>query len=454
MTMKVLVYGGGARNHAICDKYGNSQHVDKVYFANGNPGVYFTHKGKKGLIEVVNFNDFDELADFCVKNNVSLVDVGPEKPLSAGIIDVLNAKGIATVGPKKEYCVLESDREFTDKLLQKIGVPKPEWKAFDNAEKAKEYVKKINYQVVVKANGLADGKGAIVCDNVQDALNAIDLIMVKKQFGESGEKVVIEERKYGTEISFFVFMDGKHALPMKMFAQDYKKAFDDDDKVNIGEFEGNPNTGGAGSYCPHKLMSPWLVNRIIKEIVNPTVKAIYNDFKWNYKGILYFGLNLDPYDALEVFEINVRWGDPEGQVLMRKLSSDLYEIGMATWEGKLNQIELKYNTQHYVNIVGMEGKSKGSRSWYKGYPGRSGYDHKISGLDKLDDGIALYFGGVCLNPNKELLTLRGRVLNVVAGDKTLEEARKKAYENIQKIKFLDHRNNNKNCMRFRNGIGL
>lgn len=452
--MKVLVYGGGARNHAICDKYGNSQHVDRVFWANGNPGVYSTIKGKKGLIEVVQLESFEDVAEFCIKNNVSLVDVGPEKPLSAGIVDVLNAKGIATVGPKKEYCVLESDREFTDKLLQKIGVPKPEWKAFDDPEKAKGYVRKIRYQVVVKANGLADGKGAIVCNNVHEALNAIDLIMVQKAFGESGDKIVIEERKYGTEISFFVFMDGKHALPMNMFAQDYKKAFDDDDKANISEFGGNPNTGGTGSYCPHRLMSPWLINRIIKEIVNPVVNTIYNDLKWNYKGILYFGLNLDPYDNLEVFEINVRWGDPEGQVLMRKLSTDLYEIGMALWESKLNQIELKYNNQYYVNIVGMEGKSKGSKSWYKGYPGRSGYDHRISGLDKLDDGVALYFGGVRLNQKEELLTLRGRVLNVVAGDKTLEGARKKAYENIEKIKFPDHRNNNKNCMRYRKSIGL
>ena len=452
--MKVLVYGGGARNHAICDKYGNSPNVSKVYFANGNPGILFTTKGKRGLIENVEFSDFNEVAEFCVENKVNLVDIGSETPLSAGLADIIHEKGIPTVGPLKKFCILESDRAFTDDMLKRIGVPKPEYKVFDNPEKAKHYARKIGYQVVVKANGLAAGKGAIVCDDVQDAIDAIELIMEKKEFGDSGNRVVIEERKYGTEISFFVFMDGKNALPLRMFAQDYKRAFDDDDKEYLEIFGSNPNTGGTGSYCPHKLMSPWLINRIIKEIVNPTVNEIYSNLKWDYKGIMYFGLNIDPYDNLDVFEINVRWGDPEAQVLLRKLSSDLFEIGMAIWEGNLDKIELKWNNQHYVNIVAMEGRSKGSRSWYKGYPGRCGDKHLITGLDDVDPSVALFFGGVILDNNSRPLTLKGRVLNVIAGDKTLESAREKAYNNIKKISFVDHKNSSKNCMRYRKTIGL
>jgi len=451
--MKVLVYGSGGRDHCLADKYGDSQHVDKVYFAPGNPGALYTPKGKRGLIERIPIKDFREIADFCIKNKVELVDVGSENPLEEGLIDVLNEKGIKTIGPKKEYVRIESDRAFTDYLLEEIGVSKPEFKVFDNPEDAKRYVRNIGYQVVVKANGLAAGKGCIVCDDVEEAEKAIEDIMVKKIFGDSGNKIVIEERKYGTELSFFVYLDGEHILPLKMFAQDYKRAFDPDDKESIEKFGGNPNTGGTGAYCPHRLAKPWLINRIIKEIVNPTVDAIYNKLGWNYKGVLYFGLNLDPYNNLDVFEINVRHGDPEWLVIARKLSTDLFEIGMAVWEGKLDQIKQVWNNQYYVDVVAMEGRSKAARGWNKGYPGRYGKGHKIVGLDKIEPGIAVYFAGVDEDPEKGLVTYGGRVLHIVAGDNTLEGARDKAYRNIEKIRFIDHRNNNQNCMRYRKTIG-
>ncbi len=451
--MKVLVYGSGGRDHCLADKYGDSQHVDKVYFAPGNPGVLYTPKGKRGLIERIPIKDFREIADFCIENKVELVDVGSENPLEEGLIDVLNEKGIKTIGPKKEYVKIESDRSFTDYLLEEIGVSKPEFKVFDNPEDAKRYVRNIGYQVVVKANGLAAGKGCIVCDDVEEAEKAIEDIMVKKIFGDSGNKIVIEERKYGTELSFFVYLDGEHILPLKMFAQDYKRAFDPDDKESIEKFGGNPNTGGTGAYCPHRLAKPWLINRIIKEIVNPTVDAIYNKLGWNYKGVLYFGLNLDPYNNLDVFEINVRHGDPEWLVIARKLSTDLFEIGMAVWEGKLDQIKQVWNNQYYVDVVAMEGRSRAARGWNKGYPGRYGKGHKIVGLDKIEPGIAVYFAGVDEDPEKGLVTYGGRVLHIVAGDNTLEGARDKAYRNIEKIRFIDHRNNNQNCMRYRKTIG-
>ncbi len=452
--MKVLVYGSGGRDHCLADKYGDSQHVNKVYFAPGNPGILYTPKGRRGLIERVPIQNFEDIANFCVENNVDLVDVGSENPLEEGLIAVLNEKGIRTVGPKKEYVRIESDRAFTDELLTKIGVPKPEYRVFDDPDEAKKYVRNIGYQVVVKANGLAAGKGCIVCDDVDDAEDAIHKIMVEKVFGDSGNRVVIEERKYGVELSFFVYLDGEHIFPLKMFAQDYKRAFDPDDQESIEKFGGNPNTGGTGAYCPHRLAKPWLINRIIKEIVNPTVDAIYNKLGWKYKGVLYFGLNLDPYDNLEVFEINVRHGDPEWLVIARKLSTDLFEIGTAVWEGKLDQIKQVWNNQYYVDVIAMEGRSKAARGWNKGYPGRYGKGHKIKGLDKIEPGIAVYFAGVDEDSEKGLVTYGGRVLHIVAGDNTLERAREKAYRNIEKIIFEDHNNNGKNCMRYRETIGF
>ncbi|MFZ7113678.1 MAG: phosphoribosylamine--glycine ligase [Desulfatiglandales bacterium] len=451
--MNVLVYGSGGRDHCLADSYANSQHVDKVYLTPGNPGILYTPKGRRGLIEVVRLEPFSAVADFCIEKKIDLVDVGSENPLEEGLIDILNERGIRTVGPRKEFVRLESDRAFTDDLLKRIGVPKPEYRIFDDPEKAREYVRDIGYQVVVKANGLAAGKGAIVCEDLDDAEAAIKQIMVDKVFGVSGDRIVIEERKYGTEISFYAYLDGRHAMPLRMFAQDYKPAFDPDDHEAIERFGGNLNTGGTGCYCPHKLVSPWLVNRIIKEIVNPTVDAIYNDLGWVYKGVLYFGLNLDPYDQLDVFEINVRHGDPEWEVLARKLSTDLFEIGMAVWEGTLDRVKQVWNQQHYVDVIAMEGRSKASRGWNKGYPGRYGKGHRILGLDKLDKGIAVYFAGVDQDEEKGLVTYGGRVLHVIAGDTTLEGAREKAYRNIDRIVFEDNNNSGANCLRYRKTIG-
>ena len=454
---KVLVYGSGGRDHCLADKYGDSQHVEKVYFAPGNPGVLYTPKGKRGLIELAPISDaanFKEVAAFCKENKVDLVDVGSENPLSAGLIDVLDSEGIPAVGPKSEFARIESDRAFTDYLLKSADVGKPEYRVFFDPKKAREYVKNIGYQVVVKANGLAAGKGALVCEDVSDALAAIDDIMVKKVFGDSGNRVVIEERKYGAEISFFAYLDGSHVLPLRMFCQDYKPAFDSDDVESIEKFGGNLNTGGTGCYCPHKLVADPLVNRIVREVVNPTVNVIYNEYGWNYKGAIYFGLNLDPDNRLEVFEINVRHGDPEFQVLARKLSTDFFELGMAVWEGKLDQVKQVWNQQHYVDVIGMEGRSKASRGWNPGYPKRYGKGHRIVGLDDLDKGIAVYFAGVDDNEEKGLVTWGGRVLHLIAGEETLEKARQKAYENIAKISFEDHKNDGANCMRYRDTVGL
>jgi phosphoribosylamine--glycine ligase len=456
--MKVLVYGSGGRDHCLAEKYGDSHYVDKVYVTPGNPGMALGPKGEKGLIEVVKHIDtFGDVADFCVKNKVALVDVGSENPLSGCLVDMLKERKIKTVGPEQIFCQLESDRNFTDLLLQAKGVPKPEFRTFHDPVNAREYVRNIGYQVVVKANGLAAGKGSIVCDDVPDAEKAIERIMVEKEFGRSGDRVVIEERKYGAEISFFVYLDGIHVWPLRMFAQDYKPAFDDDDFEAIRKFGGNTNTGGTGCYCPHKLIDERgdkIFNRIIKEVVNPTANLVYNDLGWNYKGVLYFGLNLDEQDNLDVFEINVRHGDPEWEVLARKLKTDLFEIGMAVNEGTLDSVKQVWNKQYYVDVIAMEGRSKAAKGWNKGYPGRYGKGHEIHGLGDIERGIAVYFAGVDEDAKKGLVTYGGRVLHVVAGDLTLDGAIRKAYRNIELLKFEDHNNNGANCMRFRKTIGL
>ena len=512
---RVLVYGSGARDHCLCEEYAESSHVEKVFFVPGNPGVNYTHKGKKGIIKQIPIKDFDEIAKFCKENDVNLVDVGSENPLEEGLVDVLTDAGIPCIGPKKEYVRLENDREFTDKLLSKIGKEKfgyeyeikPEWKSFTNPEEAKKYVKKIGYQVVVKANGLAKGKGAIVCNDVDDAIEAIDTIMIEKKFGKSGNKVIIEERKYGKEISFFAYLDGKHVLPLRMFAQDYKPAFDPENILEIfyhhygretsgKKFSGirrglqetgircpgnleqmtederdeflisklkeknirliNSNTGGTGCYCPHKEAAPHLINTIIRKIVNPVVEEIYYELGWKYKGVLYFGLNRDPDGNLSVFEINVRHGDPEAEVILRKLQVDFYELGTAVTEGTLDSFKPKWNPNYYVDVIAMVGKGKDKKgAWYPGYPERYGKGYKIAGIEEVDEkGVTIFYSGVDIDAEKGLVTRGGRVLHIVASSSnSLSEAVEKAYRNIEKIKFIDHNNNNENCMRYRRTIG-
>jgi phosphoribosylamine--glycine ligase len=517
---KVLVFGSGGRDQCLAQEYAESPHVQKVYIMTGTPGIEYTAHGKKGHIERVTpkgLNSFKETAefcrDFCMENGVNLVDVGSENPLDQGLIDVLYAAGIPAIGPPKQYAVIENNREFTAKMLSKIGKErygnefaiKPEWRSFTDPEEAKKYVRRIGYQTVVKANGLAAGKGAIVCDDVPDALEAIDTIMVQKKFGDSGNKVVIEERKYGNEISFFAYLDGESAWPLKMFAKDYKPAFDPDDLVGMFEFKyglegsplrrgiqelglkfdrdieslpeeekikyldealrkskrkpANPNTGGTGCVAPHRLVKPPLVNRIIREMVNPVTNEIYNRLGWKYKGVLYFGLNLDPDGNLQDFEINIRHGDPEWEVIARKLQTDLYEIGMATWEGKLDQLEQRWNDNHYVDVVAMLGRSKDANSggWFQTYPGRHGpgknaRGYKIEGLDEMERGTALFYAGVDKD-ERGLVANSGRVLHVVSSSPSLQESVEKAYRNVGKIKILDHNNGDRDIVRFRKSIG-
>jgi phosphoribosylamine--glycine ligase len=452
--MKVLVCGSGGRDHCLADNYADSQHVDEVYLVPGNPGVLYTPKGQRGSIKLAKVSDFAQLIDLCVEKKVDLVDVGSENPLKEGLIDALTSKGIPCVGPLAQFVAIEDKRSFTNALLDKFRIPKPRWMAFTDPESAKKHIRNVGYQVVVKDENVAAGKGSLVCEDASDACQAVDDLFAK-QYGNVGEKIIVEERKHAIEISAFAYLDGKNVMPLRMFAQDYKPAFDSDDTESISQFGGNLNTGGTGCYCPHKLFTPQLMNRIISEIINPfAYEVVYGELGWGYKGVLYFGLGLDEWGRLWVYEINVRHGDPEWEVLARKLSTDLFEIGMAVWNGTLDKIKQVWNQRYYVDVIAMEGKSKAARGWNKGYPGRYGKGHRIVGLNEVGKDIAIYFAGVDEDQYKGLVTFGGRVLHVVAGDLILENARKKAYENIRKIAFLDHYNDEVNCMRFREQIAL
>jgi phosphoribosylamine--glycine ligase len=522
MGEKVLVYGSGGRDHALADEYIESPHVDKVFFAPGNPGINHTRKGQRGYIEQVpHVRDFEDVVRFCKDNEVGLVDVGSESPLSQGLVDVLHEAGLACVGPKREYTSIEGDRAFTNAILGKIGI-KPEWRVFDPgpdatekkrkeiAKEAKRYVRDVGYQVVVKAGGLGAGKSGFCCSNPREAEEAIDRIIVDREFavhGPNSLRVIIEARKEHQEISFFAYLDGKTYLPLKMFAQDYKPAYDPYDALSMlyhrygrnvrdirrglqenqvripenleelseGERDrilasllkeenvrlANPNTGGTGCYCPHKLVEEeWVTNKILREVVNPFVNIVYNELGWDYRGVLYFGLNLNPDNSLSVFEVNVRHGDPEWEVIARKMKTDLFEIALATCKGRLDELkrdlpkgEVEWNSRHYVDVVAMVGRSRdpGGR-WYPGYPGRYGSGYKITGLDEMDRGVVLFYSGVDDDPEKGLVTRGGRVLHVVAGGNSLEDARESAYKNIERLAFLDHRDNDENVLRYRKTI--
>ncbi len=522
MGKKVLVYGSGGRDHALADEYIESPHVDKVFFAPGNPGINHTTKGQRGYIEQIpQVRDFEAVVRFCKDNSVCLVDVGSENPLSRGLVDVLYKVGIPCVGPKRQYTRIESDRAFTNTMLERMGV-KPEWRVFDPgpdateeerkkvADDAKRYARDVGYQVVVKAGGLGAGKSGFGCNNPREAEEAIDRIIVNKEFaayGPNSLSAIIEAKKERREISFFVYLDGKTYLPLKMFAQDYKPAYDPQDVLRmfyyrygrdirgirrglqenrirvpgnmdiVSEDERdqilasilkenntrltNPNTGGTGCYCPHRLVGEeWVTNKILKEVVNPFVDIIYNELGWDYRGVLYFGLNLNPDNSLSVFEVNVRHGDPEWEAIARKMKTDLFEIALATYEGRLDELkqslpqgEVEWNPRHYVDVVAMVGRSSdpGGR-WYPGYPGRYGSGYKITGLDEIDQRVAIFFSGVDEDPEKGLVTRGGRVLHVVAGGNSLAQARELAYKNIERLAFLDHRNNDKDVLRYRKTI--
>ncbi len=419
--MKVLVIGTGGRDHAIAWKFAQSQRVKQVYVANGNAGI-------AEIAVCVDAKTIMEQADFAEKEKIDLTFVGPEKPLSAGIVDLFESRGLAIVGPSQPTSRLESSKCDTKVILQELGIPVPEFAVFSDPQKARDYVRHVGYPVVVKADGLAAGKGSLVCDGIPDAEAAIHAIMEERIFGDAGARVDIEKRLYGRELSFFCFTDGYTIVPMEA-AQDYKRARDNEE---------GKNTGGMGAYSPHPWLSQPLVETIMSRVAEPLIHGIREKYGILYRGILYLGLMLTgegSHIVPHVLEINIRLGDPESQVILPRLSTDLVDVCEAIVTGRLKDVRLSWDEQYRLCLIAVSGPTKGKKGWYKGYPDRYKIGVPIEGVETIDPECLVFHSGTERDGNGQLLTTGGRVLCIVSRAKGLGEAREIAFREMRKVSF-------------------
>lgn len=419
--MKVLVIGTGGRDHAIAWKFTRSPRVKQVFVAHGNAGIAQT-------ATCVNLRTVEEMADFAEKERIDLTFVGPEKPLSAGIVDLFDSRGLPIVGPDKRASRLESSKCDAKVILRELGIPVPEFENFSDPVKARDYVRSVGYPVVVKADGLAAGKGSLVCESVPEAEEAIRTIMEERVFGDAGERVDIEKRLYGRELSFFCFTDGYSVVPM-VAAQDYKRAKEKDE---------GKNTGGMGSYSPHPWLTDQLVKTIMARVAEPLITGVREKYGMLYRGILYLGLMLVeeageiiPY----VLEINIRLGDPEAQVILPRLRTDLVDICEAILQGKLARTNPEWDPDYRLCLIATSGPMKGKKGWYKGYPDRYKIGVPIEGIENIDPGSLVFHSGTEIAASGRLVTTGGRVLCIVSSGATLSQARESALAEMEKVRF-------------------
>ena len=417
--MKVLVVGSGGREHALAWKLAQSPLVKKVFGAPGNPGI-----AKVGECVNLPVTDVKAIADFAEREKIDLTVVGPEAPLVAGIVDEFKKRGLRIFGPTKAAAQLEGSKAFAKEMMEKWGVPTADFRVFDNPEEAKAYIREKGAPIVVKADGLAAGKGVTVAKTVEEALQAVDKIMVEKIFGEAGNKVVIEDCLVGEEASYLVVTDGERFIPLAT-SQDHKQVFDGDR---------GPNTGGMGAYSPAPVLSPKMEEEVQEKVIKPILKGMKEEGH-PFKGILYAGLMITE-EGPKVLEFNVRFGDPEAQVILRRLSTDLTEVFNSVIDGKLLD-ELSWIPETAICVVLAS----------KGYPGKYEKGKEITGIEeaeKLDD-VVIFHAGTAVKDGK-LVTNGGRVLNVTALGKDISEARENVYRAIEKVHF--------DGMHFRKDIGL
>ena len=408
--MKILMIGSGGREHALVKKLLESPKVEKIYCAPGNGGIACD-------AENVNISamDIEGVVNFSKENKIDLVFVAPDDPLAAGMVDALEAEGIRAFGPKKAAAEIEASKVFSKNLMKKYGIPTADYQVFDNSKDALDYVVNNNMApVVVKADGLALGKGVLICQTVEDAKAAIHSIMDDKKFGESGSRVVIEEFLTGPEVSVLSFTDGKCVKPM-VSSKDHKRALDGDKGLN---------TGGMGTISPNPYYTDEMAEICRKTIFEPTIDAMNKEGR-TFKGCLYFGLMLTPKGP-KVIEYNARFGDPETQVVLPRLETDLVDICEAVIDGTLGDLDIKWKKGAAACVVMASG----------GYPESYKKGIEMSGLDEKGgvEGAIVYHAGTKLE-NGKFYTNGGRVLGVTAVDDTLEGALKKAYEAVEKISF-------------------
>jgi phosphoribosylamine--glycine ligase len=379
-----------------------------MYAAPGNAGI-----ARQAEIVDIKAEDIEELVKFAKDNNIDLTVVGPENPLAAGIVDRFTESGLAIFGPTQKATAIESSKVFAKDLMQRHGIPCAKSVNFTEYEKAVEYIKSQRPPVVIKADGLAAGKGVIIAETIDEATKALQSVMKDKNFGAAGDSVVIEEHLMGREMSFFVFTDGQRVLPT-VPACDYKRIYDD----NKG-----PNTGGMGSYSPPPFYNKLMGDIIMKTIMEPVILALNDDGR-TYRGTLYGGLMITN-NMPKVIEFNARLGDPETQVVLPRLKTDLLEVILAVLENRLDTIQLEWTEEACVGVVIASG----------GYPGSYKKGLPISGLDEVDKDIMIFHAGTKQGKDGQILTSGGRVMTVTALGKDLVEAREKVYKNIDRIRF-------------------
>jgi len=407
--MRILVVGSGGREHALVWKLSQSPEVEAIFCAPGNGGT-----GELAELVDVGAEDLDALAEFAEAKDIDLTVVGPEAPLAKGLVDVFEKRGLRIFGPTKAAARLESSKAFAKNLLKKYEVPTAQFAVFDDPQAARAYVRQLGAPIVVKADGLCGGKGTIVANTLSEALGAIDLLMEDRIFKQAGERIVIEEKLYGEEVSILVITDGNAAIPL-LTSQDHKRLQDQDK---------GPNTGGMGAYAPAPIVTDALSKQIMEQIIHPTLKGLASD-EILFKGVLYAGLMITP-EGPKVLEFNVRFGDPEIQAMLPLLKSDLVPLLDDTVEGRLTQDGCEWEAGSCVCVVLASG----------GYPGEFQIGKEIKGLEQFKDreDVLVFHAGTKRDRDR-FLSWGGRVLNVVAWDADIEGAVKRTYEAVAAISF-------------------
>jgi phosphoribosylamine---glycine ligase len=407
--MNVLLIGSGGREHALSWKLAQSKKLKNLYIAPGNPGT-----AQHGTNVDIDVNDIDGLVKFAKEKDISLAVVGPEDPLAAGAVDAFEGAGVKAFGPCKGAAQLEADKAFAKEIMHSKSIPTAESRAFDNFEDAKVYIASRDEAIVVKAAGLAKGKGVYVCDDPADGIVIAEKIMVDKIFGEAGDVIIVEDKLLGQEASILAFVDGRNIYVMES-SQDHKA---------IGEGDTGLNTGGMGAYSPAPIVTEAVMNQVVKEILVPTVDGM-NRNGTPYKGVLYAGIMITQ-GGPRTLEFNVRFGDPETQPILMRLKSDLLEVMLAVCDGRLDEVSMEWDPRPAVCVVMSSG----------GYPEDYEKGKVINGLEeagKLDDVVVFHAGTAAKDGN--VVTAGGRVLGVTAIGETIAEAKKKAYEAVDKISF-------------------
>ncbi len=405
--MNILIIGGGGREHAIAQSLLKDSRVKKLWCAPGNGGI-------AEIAECLPYKatDIEGIVAFCKENHPDLVVVAPDDPLALGMVDALEAIGVRAFGPRKNAAVIEGSKAFAKDLMQKYNIPTAKYRVFDDLDAAKEYIKAEGAPIVIKADGLALGKGVTVAATVEEALAAAENALSGHVFGQAGDRVVIEECLTGPEVSVLCFTDGKTILPM-VSAQDHKRAYDNDE---------GPNTGGMGVVSPNKYYTEEIGMRCMREIFRPTMEAMVAEGR-PFKGVLYFGLMLTP-NGPKVIEYNARFGDPETQAVLPRLQTSLLTIMEAIIDETLADVTIRWSKEATACVVAASG----------GYPGKYPTGFAISGLEEAaKDAIVCHAGTKCVDGT--LVTSGGRVLSVTAKGYNLDAALEKAYDSLKKISF-------------------